>query len=162
MRIFHHARAKMCTMLFIHMLQETQIMTDCLNFSQTNGDVYYVYPRIVSYMTSEKIKVEALAKAAGISANTVSKIRSGLYVGEEMIDACSKGMKSLGKTFNFEKEQMEAQGHYSQADVKAFIGNRPWQAAAKELGIEKHMLEWIMQEKKVSAEFHKKHIANKI
>lgn len=144
------------------MLQETTIMTDCLNFSQTNGDVYYVYPRIVSYMASEKIKVEALAKAAGISANTVSKIRSGLYVGENMIEACSKGMKAIGKTFIFEKEQMEAQGHYSQADVKAFIGNRPWQAAAKELGIEKCMLEWIMQEKKVSSEFHNKYIVNKI
>lgn len=142
--------------------QENNAMTDSLSFSKTNGEVYYVYPRMTSFMDAEDITVAALAEKAGISQNTVSKIRSGLSVGDKMINACKTALKSLGKDFDFEKEKMSAQGHYDQQAVKNYIGNRPWQEAAKELGIEKYMLEWIRSEKKVSEEFHKKYIANKL
>jgi transcriptional regulator with XRE-family HTH domain len=131
--------------------------------NKNTDEVYYVYPRLMSCMKSERVTVAELAAKAAISVTTVSKIRSGEQVGQEMIDACKVALKSLAKgIFDFEQEKMSAQLHYNQKDVKAYIGNRPKSEAAESLGIETYMLEWIFAEKKVSEDFHKKYIANKI
>lgn len=146
------------------MLEAAQFMNDSITLTSAKGDrVYYVYPRLMSFMDAEKIKVESLAEKARVSANTVSKIRSGIYVTDKMLDACATALKALTKnSFDFEAEKMAAQVFYSQQAVKAFIGNRPQEEAAKELGIKKYMLQWILAEKKVSEEFHKKYIASKV
>ncbi len=131
--------------------------------NQKDSFVYYVYPRLLSFMNFERIKVDALADSAGISANTVSKIRSGQYVTDTMIDRCADAIRTLSKNvFDFDKEKMAAQGFYNPKDVKAFIGNKPVKEAADMLGIDKYMLEWIVAGKPVSEDFHLKYVKSRI
>lgn len=146
------------------MSPESKFMTTSATLTSDRGErVYYVYPRLMSFMKDEGIDVKTLAEKAGISENTISKLRSGLYVSDSMRDACATALKALTKnSFNFESEKMAAQVFYNQQAVKAFIGNRPQEEAAKELGIQKYMLQWILAEKKVSEEFHNKYIASKV
>lgn len=138
------------------MFEEKNTMSESLAFTNSNGiRVYYVFPRLKPFLASKKMKAETFSDKAGISRNTLSKIFSGLYVSDEMIEACAKAAESLFKgEFDFAKEKMAAQGNYEKKDVLAFVGNRPYEEAAEALGIEKYMLEWIIAEKKVSAEFN--------
>jgi transcriptional regulator with XRE-family HTH domain len=105
-----------------------------------------------------------ISEKTGISANTVSKFRSGERVADATAVALKAGINSikLDEVFDFDAEKMAAQGYYKQEDVKKFINNRPYEEAAKELGIEKYMLEWILKEKMVSIEFNKKYVAGRV
>lgn len=141
--------------------QEQIDMSDPLSFESSNGErVYYVYPRLKPFLNSKKIKAEVFSDKAGISRNTLSKVFSGLYVTDEIIDKCVVAMRSLVRDeFDFDAEKMAAQGFYKKTDVLSFIGNRPYPEVAKILGIEKYMLDWIVAGKKVSEEFHRKLMA---
>lgn len=146
------------------MFEEKNTMSESLAFTNSNGTrVYYVFPRLKPFLASKKMKAETFADKAGISRNTLSKIFSGLYVSDEMIEACAKAAESLFKgEFDFAKEKMAAQGNYEKKDVLAFIGNRPYEEAAEELGIDKYMLEWLMQEKKVSEDFNNTYVSKRL
>ncbi len=125
-----------------------------LEFKATNGSpIHYVYPRLKTFLKSKKVKAETFSDKASISRNTLSKIFSGIYVTDEVIEKCATAAKTLfGDEFVFENERMPAQGTFVQSILTSYIGNQPYDEVAGKLGIPKYLLQWIVDEKKISEE----------